>query len=49
MEEKLDRVIELLENGEIIYWLRVLIVTIILYLLIRLAWIFLVSKGGWKK
>lgn len=49
MEEKLDRIIELLENGEIAYWLKVLTVTILVYLGIRILWTLIVPKGGWKK
>lgn len=49
MEEKLDRIIELLESGEIAYWFKVLTVTILVYLGIRLLWTLIVPKGEWKK
>lgn len=49
MEEKLDRILELLENSDIVFWIKIVIWVVLGYLAIGILWALFVSKGGWKK
>lgn len=49
MEEKLDRILELLENSDIVFRIKIVIWVVLGYLAIRILWTLFVLKGGWKK
>lgn len=44
MEEKLDEILELLEKNDVIYWVKVVIIAIAVYLGIKLVWTLFVPK-----